>query len=143
MLRLAAPPRSARLVALLSLTLVAPATAQAQPDYRRAEQFLTWNELRLVYGEYVAPTWMKDGTRFWYRVTTPRGPEFILVDPVLAKRTMLFDNGRLASALSRAADSSYDGARLPFTTFQFSDDEKRIEFGARGKRFSCDIAQYA
>ncbi|MFN8571247.1 MAG: DPP IV N-terminal domain-containing protein [Gemmatimonadaceae bacterium] len=143
--RLPAPPRLARLVAPFAalLSFTTPARAQVQPDYRRAEQFLTWNELRLVYGEYIAPTWMKDGTRFWYRVTTPRGAEFILVDPALAKRALLFDNNRLASALSRAADSSFDGSRLPFTTFQLSDDEKRIEFNTRGKRFSCDIAQYA
>ena len=125
------------------LVTAAPHTARSQPDYQRAEQFLTWNELRLVYGEYIVPVWMKDDSRFWYRVTTPHGADFILVDPATAKRGLLFDNARLAAALSLASDSSYDGARLPFTDFRFAADERHIAFNARRKGFVCDISQYS
>ena len=125
------------------IALATPRIARAQVDYARAEQFLTWNELRLVFGEYQVPNFLKDGTRFWYRVTTPRGNEFVIVDPVTAKRSLLFDNGRLAAALSRAADTSYDGSRLPFTDIRLADDERHVEFTARRNAFSCDIVQYA
>src|SRR5690348_69870 len=95
-------------VAGMLVTIGSPRGALGQPDYRRAEQFLTWNELRLVYGEYVVPAWMKDGSRFWYRVTTPAGADFVVVDPASANRSLLFDNARLAAAISRAADTTYD-----------------------------------
>ena len=130
-------------IAGVMLAVLAPKSAHAQPDYPRAEQFLTWNELRLVYADYIVPAWMKGETRFWYRVTTPHGADFILVDPATAKRAPLFDNARLAAAISRAADSSYEGARLPFTDFRFGADEQHIEFNATRKRFVCDIGQYS
>jgi len=123
-----------------------PVALRAQADYPRAEQALTWNELRLVYGDYIAPQWMPDGTRFWYRVTTPRGPEFMLVDPEHLRRAPLFDNALLASALSQAADTSFDPTTLPFTTFRFANngrDEQRIVFQAHAKQFTCDIVRYA
>jgi len=121
-------------------------TASAQADYHRAEQGLTWNELRLVYADYIAPQWMVGGTRFWYRVTTPRGPEFVLVDPSLPRRTLLFDNFSLAAAMSQASDTSFDPRHLPFTTFRFADDgrdEHRIVFEAHAKQFTCDITRYS
>ncbi len=119
-----------------------PSVASAQPDYRRAEQFLTWNELPLVYGEWISPRWMADSTRFWYRVTTPRGAEFVVVDPTTAVRRLLFDNARLASAMSRAADTTFDATTLPFTEFSFAEDERNIAFNARGRGFKCQIVQY-
>ena len=75
----------------MMLVVMASRTAHAQPNYGRAEQFLTWNELRLVYGEYIVPSWMKDETRFWYRVTTPHGADFILVDPTAAAEEIAFE----------------------------------------------------
>jgi dipeptidyl aminopeptidase/acylaminoacyl peptidase len=127
---------------------LAPASAQGSPtpDYHRAEQFLTWNELKLVYADYVAPHWMKDGSRFWYRVTTPQGADYVRIDPVTLTRGPLFDNDRLAAAISHATDSTYDPAHLPFVEFRFARngaDEKHIEFDAHRKRLVCDIVQYA
>jgi dipeptidyl-peptidase-4 len=133
---------AAVVIAALAVAVTLPAQ---QPDYHRAEQFLTWNELRLVYSDYIVPHWMKDSTRFWYRVTTPHGPDFIAVDPVAARRSLLFDNGRLASALSSAADTSFDPTLLPFRDFEFErngSDEQRIVFTAHRRRFVCDIVQY-
>lgn len=132
--------------AATALSISSPSALAAQVDYHRAEQGLTWNELRLVYGDYIAPQWMSGGTRFWYRVTTPRGPEFVVVDPVLLRRALLFDNASLASAMSQASDTSFDPHRLPFTTFRFADygrDEHRIVFQAHAKQFTCDITRYA
>ena len=133
-------------VVSLAAALAPLAAAHAQVDYHRAEQSLTWNELRLVYGDYIAPHWMPGGTRFWYRVTTPRGAEFIVDDPARVQRAPLFDNAKLAAALSLAADTSYDPTQLPFTTFRFGDDgrdEQHIAFNAHARRFVCDIARYA
>ncbi|MBV6522840.1 MAG: hypothetical protein MNPFHGCM_02990 [Gemmatimonadaceae bacterium] len=116
-------------------------------DYGRAEQMLTWNASRFVYGDQVTPNWYRDSTRFWYRVTTPRGAEFVSVNPASMppQRALLFDNDRLAAALSRAADTAVAGTKLPFRTFRFENDgrdERRLRIRMGKSGFSCDIVEY-
>jgi dipeptidyl-peptidase 4 len=107
--------------------LAAPLAAQ---DYGRAEQFLTWNAMRHVYHDQVTPVWYADSTRFWYRVHTRSGFRFMTVNPAAGTRAPLFDNARLAAALSVAADSAIDPVKLPFTTIRF-------RVGTRG--FRCEL----
>ncbi len=126
--------------------LLAAGAAQAQPNYARAEQLLPWNTTNRVTGDAVNPTWYLDGTRFWYRNRTRGGAEFVTIDPVKNLRSPLFDNGRLAAAMTVANDTSYDPAKLPFLDFKFADDgrnERVIEFNATRKKWSCDIVSYA
>ena len=114
--------------------------------YTRAEQMLPWNTGRIVFGGAVAPQWYKDGSRFWFRNTTKTGAEFLTVDPTLNLVRPLFDNARLASAITQAADTSYDPNKLPFQTFRFAkdnEDERNIEFRAGRKRLVCDIVAYS
>ncbi|MGD8276411.1 MAG: DPP IV N-terminal domain-containing protein [Gemmatimonadota bacterium] len=126
------------------------ATARAQgvpatPDYARAERFLTWNTRALVYGDAVAPHWMAGGSRFWYRVTTPHGAEFMRVDVAAASRRPLFDNARLASAITLAGDTIVSPEKLPFRTFELGGEGRNegvIEFDLRHHRYSCDITAY-
>lgn len=132
------------LAAVLSLSMAVSAAAQ-QVSYTRAEQLLDWNTSLLTTGDEVRPQWLLDGTRFWYRNKTSNGADFVIVDPSRNTRGILFDNTRLAAAMSIANDTSYDPARLPFRTFKFTDDgknEREIEFAANKKRFLCDIAAY-
>ncbi|MBM4186170.1 MAG: S9 family peptidase [Gemmatimonadetes bacterium] len=117
----------------------------AQVDYSRAERLLPWHTSRLVSGDSVRPQWYPDGNRFWYRNKTATGAEFVVVDPVRNTRARLFDNARLAAAMSIARDTAYDPDRLPFASFVFTDDgknEREIEFAANRKRFVCDIGGY-
>ena len=117
----------------------------AQVSYNRAERLLPWNTSLLVSGDSVRPQWYLDGNRFWYRNKTANGAEFVTVDPVKNTRALLFDNTRLAAAMSVASDTSYDPTKLPFRTFKFSADgrkEDEIEFATGKKRFICDIALY-
>ncbi|MCU0636204.1 MAG: S9 family peptidase [Gemmatimonadaceae bacterium] len=138
--------RLAFLPALAALAAAAlPAQHAPTPDYSRAEQFLTWNVARLITGDEVNPQWYKDGTRFWYRNKTRGGSEFIAVDPARGSRAPLFDHARLAAALSLAADTAYDPAKLPFRTFRFAkdgDDESTIEFRAGRRQAACVITTY-
>jgi dipeptidyl aminopeptidase/acylaminoacyl peptidase len=112
--------------------------------YTRAERYLPWHAGNLIYGDAVVPTWMTGGHRFWYRNQTPDGAEFVVVDPARGTHGPLFDVDRLAAAMSRAADTSFVGTKLPFRTFDFSDGsgETVIEFDANKKGFSCDIRAY-
>ncbi len=126
----------------------APSAAPPTPPavrYDRAEQLLSWNSTRLVTGDEVQAQWFKDGSRFWYRNKVRQGAEFILVDPVRGAREALFDNARLAAAISTAADTSIDPTKLPFRTFKFAkdgDDERNIEFRFGKRRLTCDIGAY-
>ena len=133
-----------RASALALIAAAAPLGAQ-QVNYSRAEQLLTWNSERLVSGDQVNPQWLKDGNRFWYRNKTATGAEFVLVDPASASRALLFDHVKLAQAMTSAADTAFDGNKLPFQTFKFAkdgDNESEIEFNAVRKRFSCNIRTY-
>ena len=136
-------PRVSRL--LVTALAVAAAPLPAQVTYARAEQLLSWNTDRQVSGDQVNPQWLKDGNRFWYRNKTSNGAEFVLIDPVTNARRLLFDHVKLAQAMTFAADTAFDGNKLPFQTFKFTNDgdnEGEIEFNAVRKRFTCNIATY-
>jgi dipeptidyl-peptidase-4 len=137
---------SALFVAMLIAT--AQAAAQQAPqraltaeDYSRAEQFMGQNASRLVFGASVRPNWLESG-RFWYRNTIPEGSEFVMVDPERRTRARAFDHERLATALSAAADTTYEPFDLPFMSFHLEADGRSISFDVRSQHYTCDIAAY-
>lgn len=72
------------IIALLTITFALSVAAQ-QPaltaaDYARAEKMLSFSTGPLVDRGSVRPTFLPDG-RFWYRVTTPAGAEFVIINP--------------------------------------------------------------
>jgi len=134
--------------ALCLFALLAPLPLRAQlprmeeTRYAHAERLLAWNVDPLIAGDNVVPNWMAGGNRFWYRNKTGDGAEFVLVDPVRNTRGLLFDHDRLAAAMSLAADTSFDGSKLPFRSFELVNDESAVRFNAKGKGFTCDIRAY-
>ena len=128
---------------LVALTSTRPLPAQTQVDYRRAEQMLSWHASPLVTGDSVSPNWLPNQNRFWYRNKTASGAAFVLIDPVRNTRRLVFDNARLAAAMSLANDTSYDPVKLPFRTFDFVENERAIEFKASKKLFRCALATYS
>src|SRR5207302_8339969 len=119
----------------LLLTLLASPLAAQTPDYTRAEHLLPWYASPLVYGDSVRPNWMLDNTRFWYRNKGANGGEYFVVDPVRATKTPLFDNARLATAMTAARDTAYDSKKLPLGGLRLTSNEMAIEFVANKKRF--------
>ncbi|MVN21434.1 S9 family peptidase [Mucilaginibacter arboris] len=110
-------------------------------DYEHAESFLAYNtEQYIDYGN-VRPNWLQ-ADRFWYRVLTPQGSEFILVDPAKKTRNAAFNQQKLATALSAATGKTYQASMLPFQTFSFSADDKFIIFQADGKQWKSDLQTY-
>lgn len=131
-------PRTAIGLALLAGSLWAqqkPALTAA--DYAQAEKMMSYSTAPLVLRSGVRPTWLPD-ERFWYRVTTAEGSEFVLVDPARGTRAPAFDHLRLAAALSKAANVTLDGRRLPFNTIDFTPDGQSILVNSGNRRFSCD-----
>jgi len=132
------------------LFFAAPAVAQtaqttvSAADYARAAQFLGANAMPLISGIAGRPTWLP-GDRFWYRVTTADGAEFVLVDPARKTRAPAFDHQRLAQALGTATGRSIEGANLPFQRFDLSPDGRTLTVSVgtpRTGRWTCDLRAY-
>ena len=136
-----------RPIALLFTSLLAAAPVAAQQpraltadDYARAERFMGYNTTPLVFGGAVRATWLA-GDRFWYRNAIPEGFEVVLVDPARKTRERAFDHARLAAALSRAADTTYDALHLP-AQLELGPDARSLTVEAGRRRFSCDLVAY-
>ena len=147
---------SAAVVVYMAIGVAAPVLAQqayapdslSAADYDRAEGFLGNNLGSLILHSGVSPNWLPGG-RFWYRVATAAGDEFILVDPERGTREPAFDHARLAEALSEsssqlapeaASNVIYEAYGLPFTRFEF--DANTIRFNAGGRGWVCNMQNY-
>lgn len=78
-------PAFALVVLAATVPVLSQQGAVTAKDYARAEKFLTYNTTPLLLRSGVRPTWLEDG-RFWYRITTEKGSEAFLVDPVKATK---------------------------------------------------------
>ncbi len=133
------------IVVCFSLCISSQISAQVQQpatlttaDYARAEKMLAYNTGQLVDRATVKATWLADD-RFWYRVLTPQGSEFVLVNPAKKQRTTAFDAQKLAAALSAASGTKYEATRLPFSTINYSSDEG-LQFSVAGKNWKFNAA---
>ncbi|RYE09295.1 MAG: S9 family peptidase, partial [Sphingobacteriaceae bacterium] len=111
-------------------------------DYARAEKMLSYNTEPLIDRASIRPNWLPNG-QFWYRVLTPQGSEFMLIDPAKKTRHAAFDQQKLAASLSVASGKTYTSFMLPFRSFSFSADQKALIFQADGKQWKCDLQTYA
>ena len=112
--------------------------ALTDKDYAKAENQLGYNTQKFVDRGNVTPNWLP-GDKFWYRVLTPNGSEFIMVDPAKGTKTAAFDHDKLAKAISAATGRSYTASMLPFQTLSYSTDGKVISFNAERKQWKYDL----
>jgi len=72
------------LKALVFCCVIVPTTGRAQSvtvqDYERAESRLLYRTSPLIDRGAVQANWLPDG-KFWYRVLTPSGSEYVLINP--------------------------------------------------------------
>ena len=111
-------------------------------DYANAEQYLFYNTQKYIDYDIGWPNWMH-GDKFWYRILTPQGSQFILVDPSKGSRSVAFNQAKLASALSAATGKQYTEWALSFRTIDYAGDGNSIIFEANGKRWKADLKTYA
>ena len=130
------------------LVLSASALAAQSPrqftdaDYARAERFLAPGTGTLVSGVAGRASWLPDG-RFYYRVSTPQGNAFQLVDASRKTKALAFDHARLGAALAAASGGQVDGNRLPFNAFDLSADGKALTTTLQRTRYRCDLTAYS
>ena len=53
-------------------------------DYQRADSKVKFRDL--TYYTNVSPHWIDETSSFWYRVNTPKGDEYFLVDVLKLKK---------------------------------------------------------
>src|SRR5258705_4194833 len=113
-------------IAIVLLCNIVPSAALPQArraltseDYARAERALGPATGRLVSGIPGRPSWLADG-RAWYRVSTPTGWQFVMVDPGRRTRAAAFDQARLAQAGSAALGRQATGDSPPFSSLELS-----------------------
>ena len=144
--------RKVNILALTSLLLFVTLSASAQQtndtpralttaDYQRADKWMGYNTNPLVFRAGIRANWQSDD-RFWYRVTTAEGSEFLLVDAAKGTRAPAFDHAKLAAALSTATGTTYDARHLPFTDFEPSLDWQTIAVTVQRRRWKCDLTAY-
>jgi len=98
---------------------------------------------RGVYKAQITPHWFQGNTRFWYRNDLSGGmKEFIVLDANTGARQPAFDHEKLAAALSKATGESFKADKLPFSTIEFVNDGKAIQFEAVGKSWQCTLDSY-
>jgi dipeptidyl-peptidase 4 len=106
--------------------------------YERAERLLGANAGKLVFRAEVSPEWLSD-TRFWYRVRTPDGHEFVMVDAARGTRERAFDHDRLARALTEVAGTEYSPWSLPLERLEPLQDGRGLGFELERRRWTCDV----
>lgn len=132
------------LVTLVLTTLHSSAAQQQDKkkltaeDYAHAEKFLSKFTSPLVFSASVRPNWIAENS-FWYRNTIPEGYEFVLVDTKKKQRKRAFNHQKLASALSQAVGKEYEPFKLPFQSFEFSQNREALVFSVDSRQYTYRI----
>lgn len=101
------------LMAVLMACTSLPSSAQGTADdYNRAYSLREkYSQSHVLYAD-VEPHWIEDTDSFWYIRNTERGREYALVDARGARRTDLFNHGRLAEQLSAMSGKKVEPYRI-------------------------------
>ena len=104
------------------------AAAESRANYQAAARWSPKKLDKLVFSTSVDPHWLKKSARFWYTYETPQGRKWYIVDPVQGSRKILFDNEKLAAAISRIVKDPFDAQHLGLDSMKFIKDENWIRF---------------
>jgi len=128
----------------ITLTLILPiGSAAAQgtaADYKRADD-LNKRYQGLAVDIAETPHWLPSSTKLWYRKSVTGGNVFVLVDVATKAKKPAFDHDKVASALTTDS-AKVTGISLPFTTFDYVDNETAIGFVAERSIWRCTLDTY-
>ena len=115
-----------RLIVVMSLSMTAapiaapfrvaapgPERELAKPNYDLASRWTSSKVGKLVFDLAVTPHWLEESDRFWYPYETRQGKRYVIVDPLKKARAPLFDNAKMAAALTSATLVPMDAQHLP------------------------------
>jgi dipeptidyl-peptidase-4 len=113
---------------LTSFLANAQFTAHQKANYELAARFSPKKLEKMIFSTSVDPHWMKTGNKFWYTYETPSGKKWYIVDPVKMTRTQMFDNDKLAAAITRIVKDPFDGKHMGLENLKFVKEEQWISF---------------
>jgi dipeptidyl aminopeptidase/acylaminoacyl peptidase len=104
------------------------ATANYAPNYALEARFLPANMNKLVFDLSVIPRWFTLSDKFWYSYRTTDGTNYYIVDPLKKSKSLLWDNVKVAAALSSLTNFPYDAQHLPVKRLKLVDKDTRMRF---------------
>jgi len=116
------------------LLLMAAFTGYSQPtlatkaNYQAAARLSPKKLEKLIFTTQVDAHWLKRSARFWYMYETTEGKKWYVVDPAKGEKKQLFDNDRLAAAISRVVKDPFEAKHLGLDSMRFIKDENWIQF---------------
>jgi dipeptidyl-peptidase 4 len=119
---------------LLFVSGIAHAQQMTQPEsvtkanYQLAARFSPKKLEKMIFTTAVEPHWLKRSDRFWYMYETTAGKRWFIVDPIKGEKKLLFDNDKLAAAITRIVKDPFDAKHLGLDSMRFIKDENWIQF---------------
>jgi len=104
------------------------APVRMAPNYALEERFLPEQVNKLVFDLAVTPHWFSESDRFWYSFQTTEGTRYYVVDPLKKSKTPLWDNAKVAAALSTLTNFPYDAQHLPVKRVKLVEKDTRMRF---------------
>jgi len=102
--------------------------ANYAPNYALEARFLPANMNKLVFDLSVIPRWFTFSDKFWYSYRTSDGTHYYIVDPLKKSKSLLWDNAKIAAALSLLTNFPYDAQHLPIKRLKLVDKDTRMRF---------------
>ena len=106
----------------------AQSTPVIKANYQAAARFSPRKLDKLIFTTSVDAHWLKKSDRFWYVYETADGKKWYIVDPVKGEKKQLFDNEKLAAAITRIVHDPFDAQHLGLDSMRFIKDENWIQF---------------
>jgi len=97
-------------------------------NYEQAAKYSPNRLKKMVFSTSVDPHWLKKSNRFWYMYETTNGKKWYIVDPLKNEKKTLFDNDKLAAAITLIVKDPFDAQHLPIDSLKFVRDENWIQF---------------
>jgi dipeptidyl-peptidase-4 len=98
------------------------------PNYALEARFLPASVNQLVFDLSVTPHWFTLSDKFWYSYRTTDGTKYYVVDSVKKTKTLLWDNAKVAAALSALTNFPYDAQHLPIRRLKLVNRDTQMRF---------------
>lgn len=97
-----------------------------------------YNAKHVLYAG-VVPHWVDQTSAFWYVRQTEKGKEYVKVDAASKKRTALFDQQKMAAALTEKAGREINAYNLPLQNCRLNISLDTLRFQLDGKFWAYSI----
>ena len=127
------------LFALGSMSCISLWAQGTVEDYNRAYALREKFNAKHVLYAGVVPHWVDQTSAFWYVRQTEKGKEYVKVDAASKKRTALFDQQKMAAALTEKAGSEINAYNLPLQNCRLNISLDTLRFQLDGKFWAYSI----